>query len=155
MPVLTVVSVVALILSALLAGLHLSGMSLNPVMRTLDGPTYLAVKQAADREFPKIAKPLMLASLTVTVVLAVTAAVLGHADVLVLGLAATAALLVTLLAILRGDLPINRAMASWTPSTLPGNWAAVRSAWEKSFAVRVVANAIAVAMLAVAVGVTG
>lgn len=140
-------TVVSLVLAALLAGLHLSGFGLNPALRSVDGPTYVAVKRAADREFPKIARPLMLGSLLVTAATTVTAALAGHPGVAALGLAAVAALAVTLAAILRGDLPLNRIMASWTSTRLPDDWMAVRARWERFFLVRIGANAVAVALL--------
>ena len=63
----------------------------------------------------------------------------------------TAALVVTLAAILRGDLPINVRMATWPADGLPTDWQAVRTEWERWFAVRVVATLVAVVALGAAV----
>lgn len=141
----------ALVSAALLAGIHIIGVGgLNPAMHSLDGPTYLMFKQAADREIPKVARPLILGSLALTAATSVVAEIAGHPAVALIGLAAVLALAATLVAILRGDLPLNRQMTSWTPTSLPGDWAAARSRWESFFAVRVATSGLAVALLAAA-----
>jgi hypothetical protein len=141
-------TLIALVVSTLLGGLHLSGVGgLNPALRSVDGPTYVAMKQALDRSFPRLARPLMLGSLALSAATAVVAAIGGHPGVAVLGLAAVLALAVTLAAILRGDLPVNRIMATWTPTRLPEDWKSVRDRWERFFLVRVAANLLAVALL--------
>ena len=145
-------AVTALLLTALLAGVHLAGiLGINPAMRSLDGPTYLAVKTAADREFPRLARPLMLASLAVGIAVLVTGVVVGAPGVTVAAGVSTAALVATLVAILRGDLPINVRMARWPADGLPTDWQAVRTEWERYFAVRVVTTLVAVVALGAAV----
>lgn len=141
----------ALVVAALLAGVHIIGVGgLNPAMHALDGPAYLAIKHALDREMPTIARPLMLGSLTLTAVTVVVAAIAGHPAAAVLGFVALLALAATLVAILRGDLPLNRQMASWTPTSLPNDWTATRTRWESFFAVRVATSGLAVVLLAAA-----
>lgn len=148
---LLLLTVVALLLAGLLAGIHLAGgVGLNPALRSLDGPTYVIVKTALDREFPRLARPLMLASLAAGLAVVVTAAVTGRSDVVIAAGTATVALAGTLVAILRGDLPINRRMARWPVDGLPAEWQAVRARWDRFFAVRVATTLIAVTALAVA-----
>lgn len=144
----TALTVVTLVAATLLGGLHLSGVGgLNPALRSVDGPTYVVIKQACDRQFPRIARPLMLGSLALTVATAVTAVIAGHPTVAVPAFAAVLALAVTLGSILRGDLPLNRIMGAWTPSRMPDDWMSVRSRWERFFLVRAAANGVAVALL--------
>lgn len=153
--ILQLLTLFSLSVTALLAGVHLAGgLGLNPAMRSLDGTTYLAIKTAADREFPRLARPLMLAALAAGLAVVVTATVGGHLSVVVAASVASVALAVTLLAIVRGDLPINRRMASWAADELPADWQQVRARWERFFTVRVVATLIAVLALAVAVVLT-
>ncbi len=132
-----------------MAGIHLSGMfGFNPALRSLDGATYLAVKQAADREFPKVAKPLLLTTLAATVAFVVTAAAQGRMIVTVLAVVGLLALISVLASILRGDIPINQEIATWTAATLPASWVQTRHRWETFFVVRTLANLVAVAVLA-------
>lgn len=146
------VDVVALVLTGLLAGLHISGIGgLNPALRSLDGATYLAVKRAADVTFPTIARPLMLGSLLATGILVVVALISGDALVTALAVVTLLSLVATLAAILRGDLPINRIMSSWTSTTMPADWEMVRARWEGFFRIRMLANTVALAALVAAV----
>lgn len=152
MTLLLPLAVLALLLTGLLAGVHLAGiLGLNPALRTLDGPTYVAVKTAADREFPRLARPLMLSSLAAALALAIVGVAEARAGVSTAAAIATAALVATLLAILRGDLPINQRMATWPAEGLPADWQEVRSRWERFFAIRVSTTLVAVAALAAAV----
>lgn len=142
---------VALILTAMLLGVHLSGVfGLNPAMNALDFDVYLRTKQSFDVVMPRFAKPLMLGTLISTAVAAFVAILqleVGASLACGVGLVALA---VTLLAILRGDLPINQAMASWSPEDPPDDWQQVRARWERFFAVRTTANAVALLALCVA-----
>ena len=58
------------------------------------------------------------------------------------------ALISVLASILRGDIPINQQMATWTAATLPANWVHPRRRWETFLLVRTLANLVAVAVLA-------
>ena len=66
----------AAVLHTVSAGIHLFGVAaLNPTWRELDGPAYLLVKQAADRRFPTLMRPITLLGLAAVVALAVVATV--------------------------------------------------------------------------------
>lgn len=150
-----VLTLAATVLVALLLGVHLTGaFLLNPALRMLDTGDYIRAKQAVDRTAPRLAKPLMLTCLVVTT-LALGTVVLEGAVVAVIGCAiALVALVATLLAILRGDVPINRRMADWSPSDPPANWLSVRDEWERFFTLRSVANLVALIALVVACSVS-
>lgn len=141
-----------LVLAAVLLGVHLTGLvALNPALRAMEERVYVPMKRAVDVTAPRLAKPLMLSSLAATAGTLVTAAATGAVPVVAASATALAALFLTLLAILRGDLPINRAMASWSSEDLPANWREVRVRWERFFMLRVVTNTIALLASAVAV----
>ncbi len=57
------------------------------------------------------------------------------------------AAVVGLVAVVRGDLPINQRMATWTATDLPATWQDERRRWERWFAVRTVAAAVAAVSL--------
>lgn len=60
---------VALVLTAMLLGVHLSGVfGLNPAMNALDFDLYLRTKQSFDVVMPRFARPLMLGALISTAV---------------------------------------------------------------------------------------
>ncbi|MFE1646515.1 anthrone oxygenase family protein [Microbacterium sp. P01] len=136
---------VSLALVSLLAGVHLTGQFiLNPPLRELEYEPYLTMKRLIDRDAPRLAKPLMLVSLLSTAVSVVVALAGGGAVTVVATAVALSALVITLMATVRGDLPINRAMARWEPSTPPQDWQQTRSRWEKFFLIRVITTSLAV-----------
>jgi hypothetical protein len=116
----------------LLAGVHLVGIGgLNRALRALPADVYITTKQSMDRELPTLAKPLTIAALA------------G---------AGTLAGLVALVAVLRGDLPINQLMDTWNPADPPADWQRWRERWEGAFVVRATALLLAFGSL-VAAGV--
>ncbi len=142
---------VALLVVAVLAGMHVSGSAaLNPALRSLDAPTYVPVKHALDRAFPTIARPLLLGGIVLTGGLVAVSLGTSHPAAAALGGGAFVGLAVTLAAVVRGDLPINRQMASWSASAPPPEWRAVQASWERFFAIRTVASTAALGCLAVA-----
>lgn len=143
-------------LVGLLAGLHLTGhVVLNPPLRSLDFGAYLAMKRELDHAAPKLAKPLMLAGLGVSALALAVALVSARPDVAIAFAVTSSALIVTLVAILRGDLPINRAMAEWDEAIPPSGWTEVRRRWEGFFLVRVVTTAVALIAALIGVAVIG
>lgn len=154
---LVLLAVVAAALHAMSAGIHLFGVAaLNPTWRALDGPAYLLVKQAADRRFPALMRPFTLLGLAAVTALAVAAAATGRGSTAVPAAVGAVAAVVGLVAVVRGDLPINQRMATWTAAALPADWREERHRWERWFAVRTAAAVVAAAAcLAALVAVGG
>lgn len=147
--VLAGVQFLTLVLVGVLCGTHVSGSAaLNPVLRSLDGGPYIELKQALDRAYLPIARPLMLSSLVATAALVVVSSLRSRPAIAVLAALALLGLLLTFAAILRGDLPINRLMASWRSAEPPSGWQEIRARWERFFAVRTVATTASLALLA-------
>jgi hypothetical protein len=137
-------AVAAIVLVGLLAGVHLAGLGgLNRALRALPAEVYIATKQSMDREIPGLAKPLTIASLLAMAATATTAAASGAAAVALLAGAGLLAGLVALVAVLRGDLPINERMDTWDPAAPPADWQRWRERWEGAFVVRATALLIA------------
>lgn len=142
---------VAAVLTTMLLGVHLFGpLVLNRVMADMDAATYIRVKQLFDEYAPRFAKPVMLGSIFTTLA-ATIASLWFEARVAVLCGIALIALVITLLSIVRGDLPINRMMAGWSPNNPPEEWRLVRARWERFFRFRTVSNAVATPVLLIAV----
>jgi uncharacterized membrane protein len=146
----------ALMLTGLLAGMHVAGPAgLNRALRSLEIGTYLSIKQALDRTMPTLARPLLLSALAAVAALTVVAATADQTVTCVLGAAALLGLLITLVATLRGDLPINREMAAWEADAPPVDWQRTRARWERFFAVRTIAATAAFGCVVIAVLVPG
>lgn len=146
-------AVAAIVLVGLLAGIHLAGIGgLNRALRALPADVYIATKQSMDRELPSLAKPLTIASLLAMAGTATVAAVSGAAAAALLACVGLVGGLIALVAVLRGDVPINRRMDTWDPAEPPADWQRWRERWEGAFVVRATALLIAFGCL-VGVGV--
>jgi hypothetical protein len=133
-------AIAATVLVGLLAGVHLTGIAaLNRALRALPASTYIQVKQSMDRELPRLAAPLTISSLAAMLGAAITAALAGCTAAAIVAGFGTVAGLVALLAVLRGDLPINKQMDTWDPATPPADWQVLRHRWERFFQVRAIA----------------
>ena len=141
---LTTASLSAVVLLGMSAGVHLGGVAaLNPALRALDARAYVAVKQSADRCYPALMRPLTLAGLVALLAQTVLGALAGRTAVAILGGLGLTAAVVALLAVLRGDLPINERMSGWTQDDPPLDWQTWRARWERYFLLRTVATACA------------
>ena len=137
-------SLAAVVLLGTSAGVHVCGVAaLNPALRALDAPAYVAVKQSVDRHFPALMKPLTVAGLIALLTQAVLGLLEGRAVVAALATTGLLASLVALLAVLRGDLTINERMASWQGDDTPADWRTWQARWERYFRLRTAFTAVA------------
>lgn len=143
--------VVSLVLTGLVAGTMTVGLvAVRPALRSLPTTSYVQVKQAFDISYPKLMKPLQIVSLVVTAALAIAAGVDGETTCAVLAAIATVAVLTNIIVTVRGDLPINNAMATWQPEAPPSDWQSQRARWDFFNTIRTSAAVIALVLLALA-----
>jgi uncharacterized membrane protein len=95
-------------------------------------------------------RPLQLTALAVSLALTITAGVQGRAACAILAGFAVLATVTNILATVRGDLPINVAMASWRADNPPPDWEEHRARWDTFNRIRTVAAVAALVLLAVA-----
>ncbi|CUU55539.1 Uncharacterized membrane protein [Parafrankia irregularis] len=143
--------VVSLVLTGLVAGTMTIGLvAVRPALHSLPTTSYVLVKQAFDISYPKLMKPLQITSLLSAVALTVAAAVDGASTSAIFAAVASAAVLTNILVTVRGDLPINNAMATWKPEAPPSDWQAQRARWDFFNSIRTTAAVSALVLLAVA-----
>lgn len=137
--------------TGLVAGVHLGGVPLAEALRTLDPAGYATTKQALDVSYPKLMKPLLLTTLALLAASLAAQGLAKRRGAALAGGIALAAGVVVLVAVLRGDLPVNQRMDAWDPLAPPADWEAVRAEWERWFAVRTAASVVAFAAALAAV----
>ncbi len=143
--------VVSLVLAGLVAGTMTIGLvAVRPAMHSLPATTYVLVKQAFDISYPKFMKPLQIACLLSTVALTAVAAVVGSAACAILAAVAAVGVFTNIIVTVRGDLPINNAMATWTPGAPPSDWQSQRARWDFFNSIRTIAAVSALVLLALA-----
>lgn len=114
--------------------------ALRNVQESMGAASYIELRKLLDRNFLKKFKPVVYSALVLGLAL-VVAAVFQSSTVLIAGSAlAFAGLLIDVTLIVKGDMPINRIINSWTLETFPANWVEYRSKWLYWFSWRQVAN---------------
>ncbi|ETA01118.1 hypothetical protein CcI156_17330 [Frankia sp. CcI156] len=143
--------VISLVLTGLVAGTLTVGLvAVRPAMHSLPPTPYVMVKQAFDISYPRMMKLLQITNLIATIALAVAAGVTGATACAVLAGIVAACVLTNILVTVRGDLPINNAMATWQPESPPADWREQRARWDFFNSIRTTAAVIALVLLALA-----
>jgi uncharacterized membrane protein len=93
---------------------------------------------------------LQLAALAVSLALTITAGGQGKAACGVLAGLAVLSIVANIVATVRGDLPINVAMASWRPDNPPSDWEGQRARWDAFNRIRTAVAVTALLLLAMA-----
>lgn len=114
--------------------------ALRNVQESMGAASYIELRKLLDRNFLKKFKPVVYSALLLSLVL-VVAAVFQSSVLLLAGSSIAFAGLVTdVVLIVKGDMPINRIINSWTLETFPVNWIEYRTKWLYWFSWRQVAN---------------
>lgn len=114
--------------------------ALRNVQENMGAASYIELRKLLDRNFLKKFKPVVYSALLLGLTLAV-AAVFQSSGVLLAGSSiAFAGLLIDIVLIVKGNMPINRFINSWTLETFPVNWVKYRNKWLYWFSWRQVAN---------------
>lgn len=147
-PTLIVISVV---LTGLGAGTLTVGLvAVRPAMHSLSPTSYVTVKQAFDISYPRLMRPLQLGSLLATIGLTAAAGATGATACATFAGLAAACVLINILVTVRGDLPINNAMATWRPDDPPADWLQHRARWDQFNTIRTAAAVCGLVLLALA-----
>ena len=114
--------------------------ALRNVQESMGATSYIELRKLLDRNFLKKFKPVVYSALLLGLAL-VVASFFQTSMVLVAGsILAFAGLVIDIVLILKGDMPINRIINSWTLEAFPANWVEYRSKWLYWFSWRQVAN---------------
>lgn len=125
-------SVVAVLFSRLIAGLLVGTAMEQSRLSVLPAESWLASRHSIDALFSR-AMPWFW---NTTLLLLLAAAALNRGTPPWLFGTAALLLLIGIVLTVRIEVPINKAVALWTPSTLPADWAEVRTRWLQFHTIR-------------------
>ena len=135
------VGFVTVFLLGLVSGVSFSHLLQGGPKRTLPPAQFLAVQQILLRNYGSAVGGLEAAALVSTLARAVVT--WGKPLVPVLASVASACVLVMIIIWAVGIDPINKTVNSWTPGSLPSNWADFRDRWHLLHACRFVLSVVA------------
>ena len=114
--------------------------ALRNVQESMGAASYIELRKLLDRNFLKKFKPVVYSALLLGLAL-VAVSLFQASKLFIAGSSiAFAGLVIDVVLILKGDMPINRIINSWTLETFPPNWFDYRSKWLYWFSWRQVAN---------------
>ncbi|MEV4398991.1 DUF1772 domain-containing protein [Nonomuraea sp. NPDC049607] len=145
------VLVASRMVALLLVGLYAGGVVfvvVAPSMARLPGAAYVRYWQALNVDYGRAMPPLLLTGIAALIVMT---ALSWRRGWFVLGVSATALIMVvlTVLLTLRTLEPLNRVVDAWDPDNLPADWAESRRRWLNLHLVRTVLALAAFACLIV------
>lgn len=110
--------------------------ALSDASRALSAPAYIELRNAINAAMTRRVPAVYLGTLATNVGVLLLSLQEGERGLAATSAVALAALLADAAIMLRGNVPINRVIDSWTPSQYPADWEAHRSRWLAIFAVR-------------------
>ena len=129
-----------LIYSVIVSQSFMYMIALRNVQESMGATSYIELRKLLDRNFLKKFKPVVYAALLLGLALVVMSVFQSSVILSAGSIIAFAGLLADVVLILKGDMPINRIINSWTLETFPVNWVEYRSKWLYWFSWRQVAN---------------
>ncbi|MFD1675317.1 DUF1772 domain-containing protein [Alicyclobacillus fodiniaquatilis] len=138
---------IGILCASLTLGLTLTHVLEIPGKRQLNGAEWLTVQRTFYGGFAIVGAICEILGLIICVVSVLL--IIKHRRALIVYLTASLCFLGTLLSYWFGNRPINAKVASWTPATLPPDWATYRNHWDDAHAISAVFSAIAFVVLLV------
>lgn len=115
-------------------------LSLKHVQLNLDAESYTEVRKLIDLSMRASFKYVIYAALLANVLLVIVAAKTHNSLVLISATIALIALIVEILLTLKGNLPINDVINTWSANSIPANWETIREKWFTIFQYRQIAS---------------
>jgi hypothetical protein len=114
--------------------------ALRNVQEQLNAAAYIQLRKLIDQNFLRKFKPVMYAALVSGLVLIVLCFIDGSEFLRIASVIAYLALLTDVALTVKGDLPINAIINSWSEENYPADWSSYRSKWLQYFSGRQAAN---------------
>ena len=115
-------------------------LSLKNTQLALDGTAYTQVRQLIDANMNGLFRYVMYVAIILNLVYVISNIKAPSGLLFITGAISLVALLVDGIITLKGNVPINQVINSWSPSELPANWKEVRQSWFNVYQWRQVIN---------------
>jgi hypothetical protein len=124
-------------------------LSLKQVQLNLGANAYTEMRQLTDISMRASFKYIIYAALLANVLLVIATAKTPGSLVFITATIALLALVAEILFTLKGNLPVNDIINTWTADSIPANWAGVREKWFTIFQHRQIASITGFASLVI------
>jgi hypothetical protein len=114
--------------------------ALSNVQRNLEAPTYIEVRKLLDKNFRKKYSLVVYLVLVSSTLLTVLCSVQPDCMLFVTSFIAWLLLIVDVLLTLKGNMPINKIINTWTEDNYPADWSTYRTKWLTVFQKRQIAT---------------
>lgn len=114
--------------------------SLSNVQLGLNAPSYIALRQLTDKNYNAKFRWVSYASLLSNLALVIVCGIHGNTLLLWGAVVSFIALLADTWITIKGNLPINKIINSWTAEQYPADWASYRAQWLQIFRIRQALN---------------
>ncbi|ULQ53308.1 hypothetical protein [Flavihumibacter fluvii] len=114
--------------------------SLEDVQRKMDAATYITFRKQTDKNFLKKFSKVVYGTIATNTLLVVMTSNYTTGLLFITAALAWVALVVEILLTLKGNMPINRLVNTWTTENYPDNWEMHREKWLQVFRKRQVLN---------------
>lgn len=125
--------------------------ALRNVQESMEATTYILLRKLIDRNFLKKFKPVFYTALLLSLSLLVVSFFQSSLLLKAGSITAFAGLIADMVLILKGDMPINRMINTWSIESYPADWKDYRTRWLYWFSWRQVANISGFTALLIAV----
>lgn len=116
--------------------------ALSDVSKKLDAASYIHFRQLTDANFMAKYKYVIYGSLLTSLLLCLFTAGKPTGFLFISSVIAFAALIADVLLAIKGNIPINKRINSWTTENYPANWQTYRDKWLQVYSKRQVANIV-------------
>ena len=117
-------------------------LSLKTVQLNLDAEAYTQVRKLIDSSMRANFKYVIYAALLATLLLAVLSAKNPGSLLFISSVIAFIALVLDVLIMMKGNLPINDVINTWTAGNIPADWTSYRDQWLQLFGYRQMASIV-------------
>jgi len=104
-------------------------LALADAQKTLRPSAYIELRNLLDRKLQFNLRIVYYTTLSTNLLLILVSFLTGSAVLLATSLVAAAALFADMILLFRGDVPINKAIQTWTPENYPPDWKNYRNKW--------------------------